>query len=116
MSQRGFRSGREWVVGFVLLMVAISGCSSQSSPEESVDLGVPSAAALAVLDKADAADGNIDKVVEKCVACKLKMKGNPEHTVNFGEYQLHFCTEFCKEAFTRNPEEALASLDETDKS
>jgi YHS domain-containing protein len=101
-------------LGFPFLMVAVAGCNSQppsaKSAEPPVVLDVPSAGALAALERADSADGNSDKRVTKCVACKLKMDGQAEHSVTFGEYQLYFCTDFCKAAFTKDPEKALASL------
>lgn len=98
------------VVGFLLLVTAaLVGCSSPA--EQSALDRAPSAAAIAKLEMADAADGSTDKVVHQCTSCKLEMTGKPEHTAAFGDYQLHFCTDFCKSSFEKDPEKALASLE-----
>ena len=98
----------------LVIMAVIAGCDTRVEPEEPpAVLAEPSAAALIILKEADRADGTSDNVIRKCVSCKLKMEGSPEHTVEFGQYKLQFCTDFCKTAFTKDPEAALESLDDS---
>lgn len=91
----------------------IAGCTSSKAPakaDKETSANVPSAAALAVLAKADAADGKVDKVVSKCVTCMLGMEGLPENAVTYGEYTLYFCSQTCKENFLKDREKALLAL------
>jgi hypothetical protein len=84
-----------------------TGCGAQRAPEAPKKHSLadpPSAESLAALAKADAADGKVDKVVSKCITCRLAMEGSPEHSVDYGGYTLHFCSEECKKAFSENPE------------
>ena len=53
----------------------------------------------AVLAAADAEDGTVDHVVEKCVVCSMAMPGDPTQTVTLGDYELHMCSALCTEAF-----------------
>jgi hypothetical protein len=73
-------------------------------------VNVPSAAALAALAKADAADGKVDKVVSKCLTCMLGMEGRSENAAAYGQFTLHFCSKSCKGAFLSDPEKAVLAL------
>ncbi|MGW8179192.1 MAG: hypothetical protein ACWGQW_10600 [bacterium] len=89
------------------------GCSTEEPSSEiqsPAKAAEPSPMALAALAEADAADGTTDKVVRKCLACKLAMNGKSEHQTTYGEYTMHFCTELCKMSFEKDPEKALLSL------
>jgi YHS domain-containing protein len=70
-----------------------------------------SAAAVEALEKADAADGTTDKVVTKCVTCRLHMEGRSENVTSYGGYELRFCTADCKAFFEKDPETVLLNLD-----
>ncbi len=89
------------------------GCGTAKAPDAQQKQGLaasPGAASLAILAKADASDGNVDNVISKCVTCRLGMDGSPEHTVNYGGYAVHLCSEDCKKAFSADPEKALQAL------
>jgi YHS domain-containing protein len=91
----------------------IMGCGGGKTPsvaDNSVNAAKPSAAALAALAKADAADGKVDKVVSKCLTCMLGMEGKPENATAYGEFTLHFCSKTCKEAFLSDPEKVALAL------
>lgn len=91
----------------------LMGCSKTEVPattKNSASQSGPGAATLAVLAKADAADGTVDKVVSKCVTCMLGMEGKPEFAAAWGEYTVHLCSAECKETFTKDPEKALLAL------
>ncbi|MBP1598907.1 MAG: hypothetical protein H6Q05_4284 [Acidobacteria bacterium] len=107
-------NGPKMIVGLLLAgMLMISGCSTGEPPADSGKSAVtatPSPAAIAVLAKADAADGTVDKVVSKCVTCMLGMDGNPENSAAYGEYSVHLCSKDCRETFVKDPEKALLAL------
>ncbi len=97
------------------MALPFAGCSrgqepSASAPPAGAASGAPSQEALVLLAKADAADGTVDQVVTKCVICMLGMDGSAEHSASYGGYQLNFCSEHCKESFTKNPEQSLLAL------
>ncbi len=94
-----------------LLIVACSSIETPTVPEESATAAAPSDAALAILVKADAADGTVDKVVAQCATCMLAMTGRPETAASYGDYTLHFCSEQCKDHFVAQPEEVLLALE-----
>ena len=93
------------------LMAACSSAKAPAEADKSASVNTPSAAALALLAKADAADGATDKVVSKCVTCMLGMEGQPDHAATYGEYTLHFCSEACREHFIKDREKALLALE-----
>jgi hypothetical protein len=92
------------------LMLGCADGKTPSAADSSVKVTQPSAAALAVLAKADAADGKVDKVVSKCLTCMLGMEGRPENAATYGEFALHFCSNTCKEAFLSDPEKVALAL------
>lgn len=67
-------------------------------------------AAVMVLAKADGMDGAEDMVVSKCPGCALAMEGSAEHTAHMGDYELHFCSEDCKNKFSENPVKSLMAM------
>jgi len=68
------------------------------------------AAAVMVLAKADGMDGAEDMVIAKCPGCALAMEGNAEHAAHMGDYELHFCSEDCKNKFNESPVESLMAM------
>lgn len=68
------------------------------------------AAMLAVLERADAADGEADGVVRLCPGCALAMEGDPEHDLEVGEYHLHFCSDVCLDHFDDDTGENVMAL------
>lgn len=94
----------------VLLLTGCGRTEAPSTPISSASQGDRSAAVLAAVAKADAADGTVDKVVSKCVTCMLGMEGKPEFAAAWGEYTVHLCSAECRETFTKDPEKALLAL------
>jgi YHS domain-containing protein len=89
------------------------GCGTVKAPDAPPKQGLaapPSADSLEILAKADASDGSVDKVVSKCVTCRLGMEGKPEYSVSYGGYAVHLCSAECKKTFSEDPEKALQSL------
>ena len=113
------RSDRGWILGLGLLCcVAVVGCGGGSEPAET-ELAAEPASPVAAAEEltiearlalADAADGETDQVVHRCAACKLGMEGSADHAVQFGDYEMHFCSEECAHGFEANPEEAILAL------
>ncbi|MCP3981702.1 MAG: hypothetical protein GY716_20570 [bacterium] len=68
-------------------------------------------AAQAMLALADHADGAGDHVVSKCPGCRLAMEGDAAHAMKAGEYELHFCSDTCRDDFAKHAEEAIVALD-----
>lgn len=64
----------------------------------------------AILAKADAVDGNVDKIVSKCASCSLGMDGSAAHALKVGSYKMHFCSADCKEGFSENTKESILAL------
>jgi hypothetical protein len=107
-------------VALPLLVLGLSGCSndagksedaeSKSAAVEKGDAAGLSADSLAALAKADAVDGETDKVVARCLSCGLGMAGKAEHSTKIGAYELHLCSDHCKKTVEADPEKALASV------
>ena len=107
---RRFRIQIASFVAAVALVVVVSSCT-KDEPEGNGDQSkAPSAEVLAALAKADLADGKDDKVVGKCVSCKLAMEGSADHLVKVGDYSVHLCTADCKKNFEGDPDKALLAL------
>lgn len=106
----------KWTAVTLLLMLGLllpAACGRVEAPgpsPESRAPATPTAAALAALARADAADGSTDKVVSKCVVCSLTMEGSAEHAAAYGGYSVHLCSEECREAFLKDPEGVLRAL------
>ena len=72
--------------------------------------GELNAAAVMVLAKADGMDGAEDMVVSKCPGCALAMEGDAAHAAHMGDYELHFCSEDCKNKFNEAPVKSLMAM------
>jgi hypothetical protein len=92
------------------LILGLAAVNTPSVAVSSANAAKPSAAALAALAKADAADGKVDKIVSKCLMCMLRMDGRPENAASYGQFTLHFCSKACKEAFINDPEKAVLAV------
>lgn len=101
----------------VVLTCAVfaAGCEKKSEPTSNT--AAPSATAqpataelIVVMEKADAADGKKDKVVSKCTMCGLGMDGQGKFVSTAHEYQFHFCSEPCRNSFSKDPDKALMAL------
>jgi len=64
----------------------------------------------AKLARADAFDGAVDRVVSRCAACGLAMDGSTDHTLQYGGYELRFCSPGCKQIFEADPEAGILAL------
>jgi len=64
----------------------------------------------AQLALADASDGVVDHVVSRCPGCGLAMEGSQEQAVQWGGYEIRFCSAGCKESFEADPEAMLLAL------
>ncbi len=71
--------------------------------------------ALATLAAADGFDGAEDKVVERCASCALHMNGSKEHAAKVSGYMLYFCTEACKDRFTKDVTQSILALEIPDE-
>jgi hypothetical protein len=65
---------------------------------------------LSLLAKADALDGQVDKVVTKCASCLLSMDGKPEHSLKAMGYTMHFCTEDCAQKFGKDLTQSILAM------
>ena len=70
------------------------------------------AAVAALLVKADLADETEDRVVELCLTCRLGMQGSAEHALQARGYEIHFCSESCKEHAAEDIDKAILALGE----
>ena len=103
-------------IGFAI--VALPACSvevpEQVATEETVveqAEPAPSPEAIeAVLLRADEFDGAADHVVGKCPGCNLGMDGKADHKLETAGYELHFCTELCRDVFAESLEEKLVAM------
>jgi YHS domain-containing protein len=94
---------------WVLLGVVVLGaCGRGRGPAVGAARATESEAAK--LEAADAADGAKDHVVAKCAVCGLGMDGKPEHASRYAGYELHFCSDECKETFDHDPSAVLRRL------
>lgn len=112
------------VLAFVFLaagMLLVSGCGQQggtspvaSQPEASVSDAPQEFDATpemaAILAKADALDGQADKIVSRCASCALGMDGSKEHSLHVGEYTMCFCREDCLQAFSKDVAKSVLGL------
>lgn len=87
----------------------LTGCESKKNePTPSNPKSAPAVAA--VLAKADALDGKIDKIVTRCAGCALGMDGKADYELEVGEYKMHFCKSGCKDRFAQNPDKEILAL------
>jgi hypothetical protein len=126
-SRRSIISG---ILAIVLLVVLTAGCGTAPQEEEAaVEASPPGEAAvetspraeagpdldadpamLAKLEAADALDGSTDKVVSRCPGCALRMEGDADYALDVHGYELHFCSDDCRDGFSEKVEEALLAL------
>ncbi len=95
------------------VMLVVAGCgqpvgrgtesSTGARPQTAADLET-------VLARADRADGQADHVVAQCAGCGLGMPGDAEYAQAVQGYELHFCSDQCKQYFTEDIEESLLAL------
>lgn len=108
-------------VCFVAGMLVVSGCGQQGSPspagsqpesspaDEALEVAVTPAMAE-VLAKADALDGQSDKVVSLCASCALGMDGSEEHSLRVGEYTMYFCSGDCKQEYSKDISQSILGM------
>jgi hypothetical protein len=63
------------------------------------------------LAKADKLDGTTDKIVHRCAVCALGMDGKSELALEVADYTLHFCSEGCRKAFSKNVTKSILDLE-----
>ena len=111
---RNWNRKSDLLLPLMLITIGLFGCSSEVQTESvEVPAALPAlqGEALLALEAADAEDGATDKLVSKCVVCKLHMDGKAEHSVSVGEYRMNFCTDNCLKSFIKNPVKALLALE-----
>ena len=101
-------------------LLAISGCghsgSSSSAPPQSEAAVVNTADVVVtsemgeVLAKADALDGQVDKVVSLCASCDLGMAGSEKHSLHVGPYTMYFCADHCRQAFSEDISRSVLAM------
>lgn len=101
-------------------LLAFSGCGQSGSPSpapsqsETTDVAtadvVVTAEMAEVLAKADALDGQADKVVSLCASCALGMAGSEEHSLHVGPYTMYFCADHCKQAFSEDVSKSVLAM------
>lgn len=101
-------------IAAIATAVVFAGCrkdeSTTASSAASAVAKITDDQLLSKLAEADAADGTTDKVVSKCLMCKLGMDGDAAHSVEFMGYTLHFCKDDCLERFKQDSAKAIADL------
>ena len=102
------------LIGIVLAVPLVAwtvGCGKGETVEPEAAAPPPAEITVeAKLALADAADGTADKIVSRCAGCSLGMDGSSEHALELSGYELHFCSEGCKERFGAEPEKAILAL------
>lgn len=102
-------------------MLVVSGCGQQGGPAPVAsppDASVPDAPAeyaatpemAEILAKADALDGQSDKIVSRCASCALGMDGSKEHSLRVGEYTMCFCRDDCQQAFSKDVSQSVLAM------
>lgn len=102
-------------------MLDVSGCGQQGAPSAAVSQpeaassdSPPEVAVTPVMEeilaKADALDGQSDKIVSLCASCALGMKGSSEHQLRVGKYTMNFCTDDCRQAFSADISKSVLGL------
>ena len=96
----------------VLAAVAVAGCGGKESGEKAKPAGAITLQPeeMTILAAADQVDGQADKIVANCAGCQLHMAGKPEHTLQAGEYAMHFCSEGCKTRFGEDMHASIQAL------
>lgn len=91
----------------IMALAAIAGCDKSTPPAAAA----PNPAEIkAKLADADAFDGDVDKIVERCASCALGMHGSEKHASSYEGYTLRFCSADCKKLFDKDPAKMLAAM------
>jgi len=106
-------------IGLFAAAFVIAGCEKKEEPKPGDALKqaaadavgqATDAAVIAVLEKADAYDGKVDKTVFKCAKCNLGMDGKPENVIVYSGYTLQFCSPGCKKEFEGDVKKAVMAM------
>lgn len=97
---------------FVFFVLACSQAKETQSQENQVATKPPTlnASAIEKLVQADKVDGTEDHIVSNCSGCALAMKGKESYSVHISDYEMHFCSDYCKKSFEKTPDESLEKL------
>lgn len=95
--------------------LGLLGCGGGSGGYEKKPAATPATAtatgdAATKLTAADKLDGAEDKTVHKCSGCALGMDGKAEHAAKAAGYEFHFCSDYCKKEFEKDPDGAIAAM------
>ncbi|MBN4058845.1 hypothetical protein JYU10_00080 [bacterium AH-315-J04] len=93
----------------VLLLFTVSACKPSPPPMDAET----KTKVVAKLVKADAVDGQVDKIIAKCAGCSLAMDGSDKHTMPLAGYTLHLCSDLCKTSFGKDPAKKLLAIEIT---
>jgi hypothetical protein len=117
------RRGRRYVDGMTLLLrrlalpaVLLVAAACESESPQPLAIAAPAAPIAAtaemtaVLAKADAKDGAVDKCVHRCAGCKLGMDGLAAMPLQVGDYTMHFCKPACLDRYAKDAKGELAKL------
>jgi hypothetical protein len=101
----------------LIVCCGLTACSQQDQLQPPASAATTPRPPLVVTDElrarlasADAADGKVDHVIEKCILCDLHMSGKPQLAVPVGDYSAHLCSAACQKAFANDPAKALLAL------
>lgn len=110
---------------WILFPVLIAAVGCDAKPESKVATPAKNATppitltkdAVALLEKADAVDGNSDHVIGKCYVCGLGMDGSDKFTVEVAGYKAHLCSKGCQHEFESSAESIVieTKIPEADK-
>ena len=94
--------------------------TAASEPTDAVEPAEPAhlevgPEAQVLLARADGVDGHEDHVVSNCLGCALAMEGKAEQVVHVGDYEMHFCSDGCREGFEKDAEAALIAMEWPDE-
>ncbi|AMV34235.1 hypothetical protein VN12_19070 [Pirellula sp. SH-Sr6A] len=86
---------------FSIVCLGFAGCGAPQPPNTGETVA-------SLLAKADALDGQVDKVVHRCYVCNLGMDGKEKLAVKHAGYTAHLCSEGCKQEFAANADSIIA--------
>lgn len=81
---------------------------------DAYDIAEIDADSEALLARADALDGSSDHVVAYCPGCGLAMEGSADYPMHAGDYEMHFCSDSCRDRFAAHGAESIAALEVPD--
>jgi len=102
-------------LGWCLVLAVTAGCEKESERPVDEQPAAEARAAgegelLAVLARADAVDGQVDKVVARCPICSLSMDGSQEYTMQVEGYTLYFCSAHCRDMFAADTTRSILEM------